>query len=1011
MCLIGHSKQPANLTMFIVLPLLLLCYGAGNIHCATVHDNSEDFHSLFDFKQGITDPNGALTTWTNNTHFCRWHGVSCSSTPPYRVTGLNLTTQGLGGQISSSLGNMTFLETLDLSNNSFHGPIPLLGKLQYLYVLSLASNRLWGSIPDALTNCSNLASLDLSGNNLTGIIPPGVGLLTQLKSIVLGGNGLTGGIPSSLGNITALQIISFVQNQLNGEIPREVMQMPHLRFLYLRQNNLSGRIPEVWQMPNILALDLNTNNLSGRIPQDLSNVSSLLGLSLTSNKIGNTLPSNIGDALPNLKELLLSENYFEGQIPASLGKPQNLEAIELSRNFFTGQIPYSLGNLSFLSYLNLELNMLESTDSEGWEFLDALGNCKLLTIFSLSHNKLHGAIPNSIANLSTSLTRLAMSENTLSGIVPTSIGKLSGLTQLSLDQNNLTGTIEEWVGNMTKLVRLNLQSNSFVGTIPPSTGHLTQLSYLSLAENQFTGFVPPNLGNLKSLSELHLSYNNFHGDIPIEFGNFRQLTTLNLSSNKFSGGIPETLGNFEQIQTIQMDQNILTGNVPSSFSNLYTLSKLNLSHNNLSGSLPASLNDLKSLTKLDISYNNFQGAVPLNGVFANATIISLDGNPRLCGGATDFHLRPCHVTNKKAGVVNYLIKILIPIFGFMSLVLLAYFLLLERKTSRAYILSEQSFGEHFEKVSYTDLAQATRDFSESNLIGRGSCGSVYRGKLKESKTEVAVKVFDLEMRGAERSFMSECEALRSIQHRNLLSIITACSTVDNMGNVFRALIYEFMPNGSLDSWLHHKGDEEAQKYLSLTQRISIAVNIADALDYLHHDCGRPTVHRDLKPSNILLDNDMHALLGDFGIARFYIDAQSTLAGSVSSIGVKGTIGYIPPEYGTGGHDSTSGDVYSFGIVLLEILTGKRPTDAMFMDGLDIVSFVENNFPDQIFHVVDAHLVEECKNFTQGIYKCLRDLLQVALSCTRSLPSERSNMKQVASEMHAIKESQFGWKCK
>jgi len=342
-----------------------------------------------------------------------------------------------------------------------------------------------------------------------------------------------------------------------------------------------------------------------------------------------------------------------------------------------------------------------------------------------------------------------------------------------------------------------------------------------------------------------------------------------------------------------MDQNILTGNVPSTFRNLNTLSMFNLSHNNLSGLLPAFLNDLKTISKLDISYNNFHGQVPTNGIFANATIISLDDNPGLCGGTTDLHLPPCPVGKKRVGVVNYLIKILIPIFGFMSLVLVVYFLFVEKKTRRSNV-SEQSFGEHFEKVTYNDLTQATRDFSESNLIGRGSYGSVYRGKLKESKMEVAVKVFDLEMRGAERSFLSECEALRSIQHRNLLPIITACSTVDNAGNVFKALLYELMPNGSLDTWLHHKGDEEAPKRLGLSQRIRIAVNVADALDYLHHDCGRPTVHRDLKPSNILLDDDMNALLGDFGIARFYHGPQSTWAGSVSSIGVKGTIGYIPP---------------------------------------------------------------------------------------------------------------------
>ncbi|CAD6250305.1 unnamed protein product [Miscanthus lutarioriparius] len=932
-----HSKPPAKLAMVVVLPLLLLCYGVGNVHCSTVHENSEDFQSLLEFKKGILDHNGALNNWNTNTHFCRWYGVNCTSTRrPLRVTQLNLSGKNLGGNISSSLGNLAFLEKLDLSNNSFYGPIP-----------------------DALTNCSNLAYLLLSGNHLTGVIPPTIGFLTSLKRVFLDNNYLTGGIPAALRNITNLQILSFTQNQLTGSIPHEVMQMPNILELHLNQNNLSGGIPEVWQMPNIELLDLSQNYLTGRLPQDLSNVSSLGGLSLTSNMLGNTLPSNIGYALPNLTVLLLASNNFEGPIPASLGKPAGLETIDISDNRLTGQIPNSLGNLTVLSYLNLEKNMLQATDNEGWEFLHTLGNCRSLSAFSLSRNNLQGTIPNSIGNLSISLTRLLMSENNLSGIVPPSIGKLSSLFQLSLDHNNLTGTIKEWVGNMTKLELLDLQLNSFIGTIPPSIGRLTRLT------------------------KLYLSYNNFQGGIPVELDNLGQLTTLR--------------------------------NIPSSFSNLYTLSMLNISHNNLSGPLPAFLNDLKTITKLDIPYNNFQGEVPTNGVFANATIISLDDNPGLCGGATDLHFRSCHVMNKKGRAVNYLIKILIPIFGFMSLVLLVYFVLLERKRSRAYMSSEQSFGEHFEKVTFSDLTQATRDFSESNLIGRGSYGLVYRGKLKESKMEVAVKVFDLEMRGAERSFVAECEALRSIQHRNLLPIITACSTVDNIGNVFKALIYELMPNGSLDAWLHHKGDEEAPKRLSLTQRISIAVNIADALDYLHHDCGRPTVHCDLKPSNILLDDDMNALLGDFGIARFFADPQSTWAGSISSIGMKGTIGYIPPEYGSGGHVSTSGDVYSFGIVLLEILIGKRPTDAMFMDGLDIISFVENSFQSQIFDVIDVHLVEECKNLTQDknvpekeINKCLLDLVQVALSCTRSLPSERSNMKQIVSEMHAIKVSQLGW---
>uniref|UniRef100_A0ACD5YSN7 Uncharacterized protein n=1 Tax=Avena sativa TaxID=4498 RepID=A0ACD5YSN7_AVESA len=286
--------------------------------------------------------------------------------------------------------------------------------------------------------------------------------------------------------------------------------------------------------------------------------------------------------------------------------------------------------------------------------------------------------------------------------------------------------------------------------------------------------------------------------------------------------------------------------------------------------------------------------------------------------------------------------------------------------------------------------------------------------------EVAVKVFDLDMQGAEKSFLSECEALRSIQHRNLLPIITACTTVDCTGSVFKALLYEYIPNGNLDTWLHHKADGKAPKYLGFTQRLSIAVNIADALDYLHHDCGRPTIHCDVKPSNILLDDDMTALLGDFGIASFYVDYVSTSTGSTSSsVGVKGTIGYIAPEYAGGvRHASTSDDVYSFGIVILEMMTGKRPTDPMFKDGINIVNFVGSSFPHEIYHVIDKHLKEECKDFAHAktvaeneFYNCLASLLQVALSSTHSLPNERGSMKGIASKMHAINTSYLGLKAK
>lgn len=556
-----------------------------------------------------------------------------------------------------------------------------------------------------------------------------------------------------------------------------------------------------------------------------------------------------------------------------------------------------------------------------------------------------------VGDLSKNLTYLILSENNISGIVPPSVGNLPNLIKLSLGNNSFSGEIGEWIGNLNNLQVLSLGDNNLVGPIPPSIGNITHLTELGLNRNNFEGSIPPSLGYLSQLAKLDISYNKLQGNIPQEIGNLQNLNQLYLSANNITGVIPDTLGRCQHLAAIQMDQNVLTGGIPVTLGNILSLNWLNLSHNNLLGTIPAALNGLPVLTVLDLSYNDLRGEIPRSFMFQNATVL-LEGNDGLCGGAMNLHLPSCPVhSHRTVGRAN-LIKILIPIFGFMSLLLLVYFLL-ERKAKRTY-LSSDYIGENFPKVSYSDLAQATTNFSTSKLIGRGSYGSVYRGKLKESKTDVAVKVFDLEMRGAERSFMSECEALRSIQHRNLLPIITACSTVDNEGNVFKALVYEFMPNGSLDIWLHHKGDLKSPKQLGLTQRISIAVNIADALDYLHHDCGRSIIHRDLKPSNILLNDDMTAFLGDFGIARFY-DSCSQPTSSVSSVGVNGTIGYIAPEFAGGGHASTSGDAYSFGIVLLEMMTGKRPTDPMFKDDLDIVAFVKRNVPHQIHNVIDAHI--------------------------------------------------------
>lgn len=1002
--------------MLIVWAPLVLSYGAGSIICAVLHGNDTDMLSLLDFKRAITeDSKGALSSWNASIHFCNWQGVKCSLTQHERVAMLDLSEQSLVGQISPSLGNMSYLASLNLSRSMFSGQIPLLGHLQELKFLDLSYNSLQGIIPVALTNCSNLSVLDLSRNLLVGEIPQEIALISNLTRLWLPYNKLTGVIPPGLGNITSLEHIILMYNQLEGSIPDEFGKLSKMSNLLLGENMLSGRVPDA-----------------------IFNLSLLNQMALELNMLSGTLPSHMGNTLPNLQRLFLGGNMLEGFIPDSLGNASDLQHISLAYNHgFRGQIPSSLGKLMKLRKLGLDTNNLEANDSQSWEFLDSLSNCTLLEMLSLHSNMLQGVLPNSVGNLSSNLDNLVFGRNMLYGLLPSSIGNLHRLTKLGLEGNNFTGPIDEWIGNLPNLQGLYLEENRFTGTIPTSIGNITKLTVLFLANNQFHGPIPSSLENLQQLGFLDLSYNNLQDNIPEEvfrvatiiqcalshnslegqipcISNLQQLNYLDLSSNKLTGEIPPTLPTCQQLQTIKMDQNFLSGSIPISLGSLSSLISLNLSHNNFSGSIPIALSKLQLLTQLDLSDNHLEGDVPVNGVFKNTSAISLEGNWRLCGGVLELHMPSCPtVSQRRSGWQHYLVRVLVPILGIMSLLLLVYFTLIRNKMLRMQI-ALPSLGERFPKVSYKDLARATDNFAESNLIGRGSCGSVYRGKLTKEHMAVAVKVFDLDTQGADRSFMSECKTLRNIRHRNLLPILTACSTIDTRGNDFKALVYDYMPNGNLDSWVHPTGDRNFADQLDLYQRVEIAANIADALQYIHHDCESPIIHCDLKPSNILLDYDMTARLGDFGIARFYIKRKLVPAGDSTSVGtitLKGTIGYIAPEYAGGSYLSTSGDVYSFGIVLLELLTGKRPTDPMFCNGLTIVDFVKRNFPDQILHIIDAYLLEECQESAKAdlggennAQQCLMSLLKVALSCTRQTPNDRMNMRESATELHAIKMS-------
>lgn len=322
-----------------------------------------------------------------------------------------------------------------------------------------------------------------------------------------------------------------------------------------------------------------------------------------------------------------------------------------------------------------------------------------------------------------------------------------------------------------------------------------------------------------------------------------------------------------------------------------------------------------------------------------------------------------------------------------------------------------SFME-MKNFSYSDLVKATNGFSSDNLLGSGTYGSVYKGLLESEASDiVAIKVFKLDELGAPKSFVAECEAFRNTRHRNLVRVISACSTWDNKRNDFKALIMEYMANGTLESWIY----SEMRRPLSLDSRVTIAVDIAAALDYLHNRCVPPIVHCDLKPSNVLLDDVMGARLSDFGLAKLLQSHNSSsITSSTSLAGPRGSIGYIAPEYGTGSKISIEGDVYSYGIIILEMLTGKRPTDELFNNGLSLQKFVGNAFPQKIHGILDPNIITNFRSegmeskpdheshAIMGIYSCIMQLVKLGLSCSMQTPKERPKMMDVYAEVSTIK---------
>ncbi|KAE8790662.1 putative LRR receptor-like serine/threonine-protein kinase [Hordeum vulgare] len=1034
--------------MLHVLMLLLLPYVFQSASVRALN-NRTDVDSLLAFKASISNRHSILAAWNASTSFCQWPGVSCSLKHTQRVTVLNLSSEGLGGTIGPSIGNLSFLRILDLRWNNLEGEIPsTIGHLSRLRHLDLSNNSLHGNVNIELKNCTNLERISIGANHLTGEIPTWLGDLSSLKVIDMSKNNFTGIIPSSLTNLSALQ------------------------FIYLYRNQLKGPIPEgLGRLSSLVVIDLGQNRLSGTIPIALLNISSLKGLGVALNDLGGKLPSDFGDNLPNLEKLLLGGNHFTGNLPASLVNSTEIFQLDVSYNNFTGRLPPDIGMLC-PDFLNLANNHFMATTMQGWEFMTLLTNCTHLRVFNLQFNRLGGVLPSSVANLSAQLQALYVGGNEISGKIPFGIGNLVGLNQLQLAGNQFTGALPDTMGrlnklqflqlqknlltgfmpsslgNLTRLLRLNTDQNAFEGHLPASLGSLREiiiatfsnnkltgplpkeifnLSSLSvvldLSSNYFVGPLPPEVGGLTNLARLYLSQNNLSGPLPNALSNCKSLTELRLDDNSFDSSIPSSISNMRGLMLLNLTKNTLSGLIPWDLGLMSGLEELYLAHNNLSGHIPESLENVASLHQLDLSFNHLDGKVPSRGVFGNASEFSFGGNLGLCGGISELHLPPCqpksvgHGLSKRHLTITLVTAIAGIILG-LSLMLVFYVM---RKKSKARSITTGGFqliDECYPRVTYAELVQGTNGFAVDNLLGRGRYGSVYRCclQLKNMMTTVAVKVFDLQQSGSSRSFLAECEALSKIRHRNLISLITCCSSSDSNQNDFKAIVFEFMPNGSLDWWLHMDAHASHQlQGLTLMRRLNIAVDIADALDYLHNNCEPPIIHCDLKPSNILLNEDLVAHIGDFGLAKILPQpAVEELINSKSSVGIRGTIGYVAPEYGEGGQVSSCGDVYSLGTVILELFTGMAPTHDMFRDGLTLQKHVESSFPGMLTQIVDpvllsteeanANSLQDGTNTMEHGSNAIFSVMKVALSCSKHAPTERMCIRDAATGIHRIRDN-------
>ncbi|KAJ1379636.1 Serine/threonine-protein kinase, active site [Sesbania bispinosa] len=921
-------------------------------------------HPLFLFVIGLIISMTQVISSTNQSEFFSLMKGSLSGNYPldWDVT-IEKPVCNFTGITCNTKGNVI---NLDLSGWTLSGKFPpdICSYLPELRVLRLGHTRF--KFPtESIVNCSNLEELNMNHMYLTGTLPD-FSPLQSLRILDLSYNLFTGEFPMSVFNLTSLEVLNFNEN---GGF--RLWQLPL----------------DIDRLQNLKVMVLTTCMLHGQIPPSIGNITSLIDLELSGNFLTGQIPSELG-LLKNLQELELYYNqHLVGNIPEALGNLTELIDLDMSVNKLTGSIPASICSLPKLQVLQLYNNSLTG------EIPGEIENSTSLRMLSLYDNFLRGQVPKKLGQFS-GMVVLDLSENSLSGPLPTEVCKGGQLLYFLVLDNMFSGEIPESYANCMMLLRFRVSNNRLEGSVPKGLLGLPHVSIIDLSSNNLTGPIPEINGNSRNLSELFLQRNRISGVIPPSISRAINLVKIDFSYNLLSGPIPSEIGNLRRLNLLMLQGNKLSSSIPSSLSSLGSLNLLDLSNNLLTGSIPESLSVLLP-NSINFSHNLLSGPIPPK-LIKGGLVESFAGNPGLCvlpvyANSSDQNFPICsHGYNKGKRINTIWVAGISVVLIFVGAVLF-----LKRRCSKETAavehedtLSSSYFSydvKSFHKITF-DQREILDSLVDKNIMGHGGSGTVYKIELKSGDIVAVKRLWSRKSKDSapedrlfvDKALKAEVETLGSIRHKNIVKLYCCFTSLD-----CSLLIYEYMPNGTLWDSLH-----KGWILLDWPTRYRIALGIAQGLAYLHHDLLLPIIHRDIKSTNILLDEDYQPKVADFGIAKV-LQARGSKDSTTTVIA--GTYGYLAPEYAYSPRATTKGDVYSFGVILMELLTGKKPVEAEFGENRNIVFWVSNK-------VEGKEGARPSEVFDQRLSCSYKDdmirVLRIAIRCTYKAPASRPTMKEV-----------------